>query len=249
MKKFNIIILTIAFLIFVSVGGLLIVDGFKNLGKLEINPFEVNVKIIEEVKPSYEYLKSVTVYLIGELPQTIDKDGKVVEKIKWTGTGTVIKVDDYYTYILTNKHIVADGNKEATVYVENGLKQLETKLVEVHSNLDLAVVKVKGTLKNKRTVKGFNVAYPQDELYLVGHHLGRKYVYGEGVFAGYQGVYDIIQIPTLYGNSGTGVCNKDGELIGVVFAINRINFFDVDASHGLVIDGLSVSLFLEKLGL
>ena len=93
------------------------------------------------------------------------------------------------------------------------------------------------------------MAYPQDELYLVGHHLGRKYVYGEGVFAGYQGVYDIIQIPTLYGNSGTGVCNKNGELIGVVFAINGIGYFDVDCAHGIAINGLSVQLFLEKLGL
>jgi len=62
MSKFNIIILTIAFLVVLSVGGLFIADGFKNLMKLEINTAEVNIKVNEEVKPSYEYLKSITVY-------------------------------------------------------------------------------------------------------------------------------------------------------------------------------------------
>jgi len=53
----------------------------------------------------------------------------------------------------------------------------------------------------------------------------------------------------LYGNSGTGVCNEDGELIGVIFAINAFGFGQVDCAHGLAIDGLSVRLFLNELGL
>jgi len=238
MSKFNIIILTIAFLVVLSVGGLFIADGFKNLMKLEINTAEVNIKVNEEVKPSYEYLKSITVYLTGQL-----------ENKKWVGTGTVIKIDEEYTYILTNKHVAGGGNKEATIYVENGLRQLETELVDVHSNLDLAVVKVKGKLKDKQVVKGFSTASPQDKLYLVGHFLGIRYVYSEGVFVGYDGISDIVQLPVCYGNSGSAVCDKEGNLIGVIFAIYRIGLFDVDTSHGIMVDGLSVRLFLEKLNL
>jgi len=236
-SKFNIITLLVAFAVLFSVGTLYLVDCLLS----NVNVKTENVNIInttiekEEVKPSYEYLKSITVYITGEL------EGK-----KWIGTGTVIKVDEEYTYILTNKHVAGGGNKEATIYVENGLRQLETELVDVHSNLDLAVVKVKGKLKDKQVVKGFSTASPQDKLYLVGHFLGIRYVYSEGVFVGYDGISDIVQLPVCYGNSGSAVCDKEGNLIGVIFAIYRIGLFDVDTSHGIMVDGLSVRLFLKN---
>ena len=167
---------------------------------------------------------------------------------RWAGTGTVVKVDENYTYILTNKHVVGEGREGATIYVDNDHKKIETEIVAVHPMLDLAVVRVEGKLKDKQVVKGFSTAYPQDKLYLVGHHLGRPFIYGEGVFAGYDGIYDLIQVPVLFGNSGTGVCNKDGELIGVVFAGNSAGF-GVDSAHGLVIDSIDIKLFLNRLGL
>ena len=208
------------------------------------------METLEIEKPSYEYLKSITVYIVGEtIPE--EKENELIEIGEtWAGTGTVIKIDKKYTYILTNKHVVKQ-NKKSIVFVENDLKMVEAEIVAFHDSdlIDLAIIKVKGKLKGKRVVKGISTASYQDRLYLVGHHLGRRYVYGEGVFAGYDGIYDIIQIPTLFGNSGTGVCNKKGELIGLIFAINRVDFFNLDVSHGIAIDGLTIEIFLEKLGL
>jgi len=241
LRQFNTVIVVIALLVAITIGSIYVLDKWEDItGKVITITKTIEVDIAE-VKPSYDYLKSITVFLTGE--------EVVVGRIRrWTGTGTVVKVDNNYTYILTNKHVVGEGKEGVTVYVDNGLRKIETEIIEVHATLDLAVVKVKEKLLNKKAVKGFSTASPQTPLYLVGHHLGRKYVYGEGVFAGYDGIFDIIQVPVLFGNSGTGVCNKDGELIGVVFAINKVGF-GVDSSHGLVIDGTNVKLFLQKLNL
>ena len=75
-------------------------------------------------------------------------------------------------------------------------------------------------------------------------------MYGEGVFSGYDRFFDVIQIPCLYGNSGSGVINKDGELVAVVFAISMYNWFGgADVAHAIAVDGLSVEMFLERLDL
>ena len=248
-KKLNTVIIVIALLVAVTIGSLYIIDRFgaiiekakENEGFIESLKTKIIEYKAEKIIPSYEYLKSITVFLTGE--------EVIAERMRrWAGTGTVVKVDENYTYILTNKHVVGGGREGATIYVDNDHKKIETEIIAVHPMLDLAVVRVEGKLKDKQVVKGFSTAYPQDKLYLVGHHLGRPFIYGEGVFAGYDGMYDLIQVPVLFGNSGTGVCNKDGKLIGVVFAINKVGF-GVDGSHGLVIDAVHIKLFLDRLGL
>lgn len=251
MSKFNKIILTIAFVVFIIAVGIFILDIYEDL-MYNTYPTETNIKIIEEVKPSYSYLKSITVYITGSIPSETLEDGTIKLGSSWIGTGSIIKIDKNYTYILTNAHVAGSKKESVVLFVDNGLQKIEAEIVAFHRNtdvIDLAVIKVKGKLKNKQAVKGFSIAYPQDKLYLVGNHLGRKYIYGEGVFAGYQDIYDIVQIPVLFGNSGSAVCNKDGELAGVIFAINGVGFFDVDCAHGISIPGLSIQLFLQKLGL
>ena len=238
MKKINYIILVIGLLTLTFIGTLFLTRNYINMETLKIE------------KPSYEYLKSITVYIVGKtIPE--EKESELIEvKESWAGTGAIIKIDKEYTYILTNKHVIGH-NKKAIIFVENDLKMVEAELVALHDSdiIDLAVIKIKGKLKGKREIKGISTASYQDRLYLVGHHLGRKYIYGEGVFAGYDGIYDIIQIPTLYGNSGTAVCNSKGELIAMIFAINKIGLFNIDVAHGITIDGLNVELFLIRLGL
>jgi S1-C subfamily serine protease len=225
---------------------------------------EANVTQIIEDKPSYEYLKSITVLIqgVGKYPPDIseetrknfrwkyDIDSENGEPVSWLGTGVIVKITDKYTYILTNAHVVGNDMIEVTIFVENGLKKQEATIIKVHNNLDMALIRINGKIKDKTEVKGIVIPNPQDKVYLVGHHLGNPYIYGEGVFAGYSGIYDIIQIPCLWGNSGSGVINKDGKLVGLVFAIpmNMIYIFPVfDVSHAIVIDGLSIQLFLGQI--
>lgn len=194
------------------------------------------VKIVRYVEPepypSYEYLKSVTVIVEG-----------TSRKRSWLGTGVIVKQDKNITYILTNKHI-AGGAEEAIIYIEDDYGVKFADIVKKHKILDLALLKVDGFLVGKSVIKGISVSVkPQDKVYLVGHHLGRKYVYGEGVFAGYDGMRDIIQIPTLFGNSGSGVFDKNGKLVSLIFG-----GYIIDSAHGLGINAKNIKDFLESVG-
>ena len=250
MKKLNYIAIVIGVIILFIVSALYLDSNILNITSKVIN---IKTEIINKEKPSYEYLKSITVYIEGEsIKRETNSEGKLEIKVKrWIGTGTIIKIKDNYTYILTNAHVAGKGLDNIALFIENGLREIEAEIVKYSEkdSIDLAVIKVNSKLKGKREVKGIGDSFPSDSVYLVGHHLGRKYVYGEGVFAGYQNIYDIIQIPTLFGNSGTGVCNSQGKLVSVIFAINRVGFFNFDSAHGIAINSNSIKIFLRKLGL
>lgn len=224
------------------------------------------VKIVEraDIKPSYDYLKSVTVLIhgVGDYPSNMNEEDlrdlkrkyqieeEINETVQWMGTGVIVKIKDGYTYILTNAHVTGNELENVVLFVENEQQKVEAELVERHTKLDIAVIKVKGRLKDKTVIKGVAQAKPQDKIYLVGHHLGTTYIYGEGVFAGYVSVYDKLQVPCMRGNSGSGVFDKNGKLIAIVFAISgqQIGFFPVyDVAHAIAIDGLSIEIFLDKI--
>lgn len=254
------IIETLCILTILILAPIITIVGLQALGKTSLDKKVTdNTQIVESlVKPSYDYLKSVTVYITGRAIER--KEGTENPKISgWRGTGVVIKVKkeinledniiEEYTYILTNAHIAGKDKTNVNLFIGKDFTAIEAEVVKFHDFLDLAVIKVRGKLPKKRAIKGISFASPQDRIFLVGHHLGRPYLYGEGVFAGYQGIYDIVQIPTLFGNSGSGVFNKDGKLVGLIFAINAVNYFSYDVAHGLAISGISIELFLKKLNL
>lgn len=200
---------------------------------------------VVETKPSYDYLRSVTVFIKGK--------AKVSSKFlkakyeEWNGTGIIVKKDKKFTYILTNAHVAGKYVKgQPLIYIEkkDGSFTL-AKLIKMHDVKDLALLKIKGTLKEKKSIKGIATAKPQDKIYMVGHNLGHKYTYGEGVFAGYDGTYNIIQIPTAFGNSGSGVFDKNSNLVSMVFAVHGVNMFYHDLTHGLCIDSSVIESFLK----
>ena len=165
---------------------------------------------IKNGKPTYEYLKSITVRVRGERYYCTEEgeEERCIVLGGWVGTGTVIKVDEIGTYILTNNHVAGQGVTEKNLYIEVNNQLVSAEVYKHHPTLDIAVLLVRDKLKGKKAVVGFNVAHIQDPVYLVGQHLGRKDVYGEGVFAGYTEEFDIIQIPCAPGNSGSGVVNE-----------------------------------------
>ena len=142
-------------------------------------------------KPSYEQLKSHIVYITGIVPDKKYDNYMIERGSSWIGTGFVFKVSDKYTWIITNKHVAgifANKEEETTeLYIgDTKEERVKAKIVRFHPKYDVALLMVYGKLKGKIQVKGLSTAKPQDKVYLVGHHLGRQYIYGEGVFAGYQ---------------------------------------------------------------
>jgi len=218
--------------------------------KTTLDRLEEKIENLNETFPTYEYLKSVTVVIYGVSTKCALEEGEEDPKIicsedKWLGTGVIIKSEEN-TYILTNAHVAGQElTGKVTLFIQNDFQKVEAEVIKVHQYLDLALLKISGKLKEKQAITKITNAKPQDKVYLVGHHLGREYLYGEGVFAGYEGINDIIQIPCLFGNSGSGVFNQKGELIALVYAVTRFGLFGIDTSHAICIDGLSIKTFVE----
>ena len=210
-------------------------------------------------KPTYEEIRSHSVWIEGcaggadhddEVSFPIDKEGGC-----WGGTGVVIKVTDTETFILTNNHVSGKGEEDVKLYVENDVthKLVAAEIVAQHSSVDAAVIKIKGSLPNKKVIPAIATAQIQDPVYVVGNPLGVRDVYSEGVVAGYEGVSMLLQMPCIYGNSGSGVFDQNGNLVGLVYALEVYPGFlgipEARITHSLVVDSVSIRTFLKDLNL
>ena len=214
--------------------------------KLSINQNileSTQIAVVDILKqPNYDYLKSVTVFIKGIGVSFNNMD------FGFTGTGTIVDIDEEYTYILSNNHVLDDSNGTC-LYVEEEGVNYKIEVISRHPLFDLALGRVKGTITNKTKVRGLSTSKPQDKVFLVGNPIGRKFNYGEGVFAGYDREYAIVQIPVMPGNSGSGVFDQRGNLVGVVFALAGANMgsgIAYDVAHGIIVDGKDVVEFLRK---
>jgi len=166
-------------------------------------------------KPTYEYLKSITVYLKGKPKDPTAEHGR------WGGTGLIIKVTNDETYLLTNKHM-CEWEEDSICYAYDVDTKTEYPITLVKSNNfdeDIQVVKFSGHIPGKQAVKGVADSVIQEPVFLCGQNNGTPFVYGEGVVAGVWGDHDLlIQISSTHGNSGSGIINKDGYLVGLVYA-------------------------------
>lgn len=194
------------------------------------------VKVVQ-FKISYNYLKSVTVII---------KD-YINNRYTAMGSGVIIKYEDGYTYIITDFHVVnVPGND---VRIQNGSRQRYVEIVKTNKKKDLALIKIFGKLKNKQFIRGFAFPIISEKIYNVGHHLGRLYIYGEGVVAGWDKTLLLVQIPDMFGDSGSGIFNSQGKLIALVDKINLINMSPIDliadSSHALCISNSDIQSFLR----
>lgn len=204
---------------------------------VKLNKLSDTVKTSNE-KPSYEYLKSVTVMIFQE---SKEEPGTFHGSL---GTGVILKNKEGHSYILTNKHVCnpEEGGPCFVIQKDNGeITKTEVKPFKVPANnYDAQILESKTVIEGKTEIKGIAHAQPQDPVYLVGHHLGRPYIYGEGVFGGYEEKFiDVIQIPILWGDSGSGVFDKDGRLVALMFAGNAEEQEGIvvwDTAHGLAVD-------------
>lgn len=210
----------------------------------------------EESKPSYDYLKSITVYLEGEgsgekvgFIYALTGQTKDTTK-KWTGTGVIVKVDEQYTYVLTNNHVAGKEFQTAHIFIKETDKiRSQVEIVEYHQEYDMALLRIAKKYTDKQAVKGFNTVAPQDKVYVVGHYLGIPYIYSEGVVAGWEkesadGI--LLQLPACFGNSGSGVINAQGELSALIYAVHSVGLFSVDTSKSIAVDGDKIIAFLNK---
>lgn len=248
-------------------GLLLIIEQLEDIAKTQQYIIDQNRDKVEKdtnnkkatEKPTYEEIRSHSVWIEGcfggadhdsELTFPVGEDSGC-----WGGTGVVIKTGYNETYILTNNHVAGDKLKDVKLYVENDKthKLVKAEIVANHKTVDAAVIKIYANLPGKKAITGIATAKIQDPVYVVGNPLGVRDVYSEGVVAGYESESMLLQMPCIYGNSGSGVFNSDGKLVGIVYALEMYHGFlgipEARITHSLVVDSVSIRTFLKDLGL
>ena len=142
------------------------------------------------------------------------------------GSGVILKLDDQRACILTNKHVLLEGKKSAIeVLFYNGEKSPARVEWEAPGTLDIAILSCQAL-----TLKGFTpvpvlsqVAEQGKRVFAVGNPMELYWTYTEGVISGLRRqkqsdqsitIYQT-QTPINYGNSGGGLYDMTGSLIGV----------------------------------
>ena len=164
----------------------------------------------------------------------IIKGDVVVESLFGIGAGTVIKKTDKEMYILTCYHVVAEiieaneaGMKiNATIGYTLGetgdIENLKSfisysaEVIKSDEENDLALLKVNYSDPNLNEIKlSENEPQKGDVVYSVGSPLGLLRTVSKGILANKIEGFYLSENVTTFGNSGGGLYNKDGELIGV----------------------------------
>ena len=191
----------------------------------------------------YKYLKERTVIINQKFPHS--------DRV-YLGTGVIVKIDEDYTYILTNKHVISECDQGWECVTFDDTQERPIEIVKKSAfEFDMAVVKVEGKLKGKKAFEVISAPVIQERVYMVGHNLGRLYLYAQGYVAGHDNQLQkslVVGIPSGPGNSGSGVVNSKGELIGLVWGgrlIPHFPFETFDTASALCVDGKVIKLFLE----
>ncbi|MCF6465992.1 serine protease HtrA [Clostridium sp. Cult2] len=163
--------------------------------------------------------------VVGITTKQVQNFGFISQEVDGVGSGVIV---DKNGYILTNSHVVGDGNaKEITVLLENEDK-IPGKVLWNDSSIDLAIVKV-DTTDLPVAILGDSDKLEVGEIAIaIGNPLGLEFqrTVTSGIISGlhrsiqvdqYNVIEDLIQTDASIneGNSGGPLLNSKGEVIGI----------------------------------
>ncbi|MEG1547943.1 MAG: trypsin-like peptidase domain-containing protein [Clostridia bacterium] len=157
-----------------------------------------------------------------------------------SGSGVILTADGY---IVTNNHVV-DGANKITVYLQDGTKY-EAKLVGADAQTDLAVIKIAASGLPVAVLGTSSSSAVGDSVYAIGNPLGvLACSVSDGIISGLDRTIEIDgKTMTLMqtnaavnpGNSGGGLFNANGKLVGIVNA----------KSSGIEVEGLGFAIPID----
>jgi len=145
----------------------------------------------------------------------------VIETNDSKGTGYSISEDGT---ILTNEHVVGNSDTVTVAFPGNGL--FNARVAAVYPDIDMAVLE---TLEAEEQLPRLTLAdeteFTEDEaINFIGNPLRFQGIANEGTILDYIHLQSweeevvMIQAPVYRGNSGSPVINKEGKVIGTIFA-------------------------------
>jgi len=197
----------------------------------------VDSSSIHVQKVTSENIKTTTIEEISDLKTAINSVYEATVYIEVSsnrgvissGSGFIYKIEDNEAYLLTNYHVIEDGNKFVVTFTD-GL-EVEAELVNGDEYYDIAILKVDSSnVKKVATLGDSSNLELGDSVFTVGAPLGKEYMgtITKGIVSGVNrmvsveltsGTYlmEVIQTDASInsGNSGGPICNIKGEVIGI----------------------------------
>ncbi|MBE6156457.1 MAG: PDZ domain-containing protein [Firmicutes bacterium] len=225
-KKTRIIIYTICILflgVFLAYG---IIYKFPAIFQETITKIEKDVTVTDEgiadaVEKVYDSVVVVSTY----------KDNTLYS----SGSGFIYKIDGKKSYIITNNHVIADGDNYKVTYTDGEI--IEASLLGGDEYADIAVLQV----KSRENIKAVDIGATDalrvgDTTFTVGAPLDNVYSWTvtRGIISGKERlvevsvdsmndtdyIMNVLQTDAAVnsGNSGGPLCDSNGEVIGVISA-------------------------------
>lgn len=152
-----------------------------------------------------------------------DRSGQAYTQDLGSGSGVIVSTNGY---VVTNHHVI-EGATNISVYLQDGTKY-EAELIGNDSATDLAVLKIEGESFTAATFGSSAKSLVGEQVYAIGNPLGFLTTsVSDGIISGLDRTITVEdQSMTLMqttaavnpGNSGGGLFNANGELIGIVNA-------------------------------
>ena len=221
MKKQNIFYIVLSVLtIVISITGSYFIGGSKVTKVKTIADYK-NI----EIKDSGISASVLKVYDSVVVVETYYND-----KIYATGTGFVFKEDNEFGYILTNAHVIEEGNNVKVKFTDGNRYDVET--VGLDSYSDIAVLKIsKDKILTVASLGSSKDLLVGDTLFAIGSPVDSQtysWTVTRGILSGKDRIVEVTGTSGSYimnvlqtdaainsGNSGGPLCNANGEVIGI----------------------------------
>jgi S1-C subfamily serine protease len=158
------------------------------------------------------------------------------------GSGVVVfeatKDDKFYSYILTNAHVVNNNNEvkvERFNYLNHqnisSITSYTGKVIDSSQELDLAIVQVEsgasiGPVARFDTLGIESKLLQHQKIFISGCALGKPPFITHGNVANIEATQVVVTAFSIFGSSGGGVFNIRGELVGLVRGISMVSLRD-----------------------
>ncbi|MER2105880.1 MAG: serine protease [Solibacillus sp.] len=172
--------------------------------------------------PAIEFLKVSASLSQQEDIQHYKKSVVTISTNDGKGTGFIIREDGY---IVTNEHVIDGAVTITAVFPDDTLYKAE--VVAKNADIDLALLKVEAENLPTLTLAKSSEYVAQKAVYFIGNPLAFSGIANKGTVIGETAADGItteilmMDAPVYKGNSGSPVLNKDGEVIGIVFATGK----------------------------
>lgn len=134
------------------------------------------------------------------------------------GAGVCMREDEKYYYILSASHVTKERpeNNVISVRLRNNIIY-PGEVIKDNFSYDLSLIRI---IKFEDLIEVLPLASANiqvgDKVFIVGHPLGLYFILTEGIMGSTElPLFDWINATTTYGNSGGGIFNKYGELVGI----------------------------------